>query len=77
MTELLERAFTEAASRPEEEQDAIAARILAEIEDERAWDRRFEATTDEQWDKLAAMARRDIGAEGSASLDDLVRGRRD
>ena len=77
MTSLLERAFAEAASLSEADQDAIAARILAEIEDEREWDRRFDATTDEQWDKLAAMARREIEADGSASLDELIRGRRD
>ena len=77
MTELLERAVAEAASLSEAEQDAIAARILAEIEDEREWDRRFAATTDEQWDKLAAMARRQIEAGGSVPLDELIRGKRD
>ena len=77
MTKLLERAFAEAASLPEPEQDALAARILAEIEDERAWDRTFAATTDEQWDKLTAMARRSVQDEGSTSLDKLIRGERD
>ena len=76
MTKLLERAVAEASARPEAEQDALAARILAEIADERQWDRAFASTTDEQWDDLAAMARRDIAAGGSASLDDLVRDRR-
>lgn len=75
MTKLLERAFSEAAALPEAEQDAIAARILAEIEDERGWDSRFAATSDEQWDKLAAKARREIEDEGSAPLDDVIRGR--
>ena len=77
MTDLLERAFNKASTLSEAEQDAIAARILAEIEDERAWDERFEATTEEQWDKLAAMARRETEADGSTSLDELVRGQRD
>ena len=77
MTKLLERAFAEAASLPEAEQDAIAARILAEIADEREWSRAFAATTDEQWDKLAAMARREVQDEGSTSLDELIRGERD
>ena len=76
MTKLLERAVAEASARPEAEQDALAARILAEIADEREWDRAFAATTDEEWDKLAAMARRDIAAGGSSSLDEVVRGRR-
>jgi hypothetical protein len=72
MTKLLERAVAEAARRPDEEQDAIAARILAEIEDERAWDRAFAATTDEQWDRLAAMARSGIEAGGSKPLSELT-----
>lgn len=62
MTKLLERAVAEASRLPEETQDALAARILGEIEDERVWDRAFAGTTDEQWDRLAAMARRGIEA---------------
>lgn len=77
MTKLLEKAFAEAASLPDAEQDALAARILAEIEDERAWDRAFAATTDAQWDKLAAMAQREAKGKGSTSLDELIRGERD
>jgi hypothetical protein len=41
---------------PAEVQDAIATRLLAEVADEQAWAARFAATTDEQWDRLAAMA---------------------
>lgn len=77
MTKLLERAIAEAAARPEPEQDALAALILAEIDDERKWDQAFAATTDEQWDKLAEMARRDIAAGGSSPLGDVVERRRD
>ena len=77
MTKLLERAFSEAAALPEAEQDALAARILAEIEDERGWDRRFAATSDAQWDKMAAKARREIENEGSKALNDVIRGRGD
>ena len=76
MTKLLERAVTEASARPESEQDALAALILAEINDERAWDRAFDATTDGQRDTLADMARRDIAAGDSSSLDDVVGGTR-
>ena len=76
MTKLLERAFAEASSRPEAEQDAIATRILAEIEDEKGWEERFAATTDKQWDGLAEMARGDIKGEGSVPLDELIRGER-
>ena len=53
MTELLERALAELAKLPEQDQDAIAARILEEIEDERRWDESFAQSQD----VLAAMAR--------------------
>ncbi|MDY6781630.1 MAG: hypothetical protein SW833_03590 [Cyanobacteriota bacterium] len=45
---------------PTDEQDAIAARLLAEIEDERLWKDRFKTTTNEQWDRIAEMVRQDI-----------------
>ncbi|MFN8498292.1 MAG: hypothetical protein U0641_10585 [Anaerolineae bacterium] len=58
MTELLQRAIAEVEKLPDDVQDAIAARILADLADEQAWDARFESTTDEQWDSLANLARR-------------------
>jgi hypothetical protein len=61
MTTLLQRAVAEAEKLPAEDQDAIAARFLAEIEDERQWTARFAATTDDQWDRMAAEVRREIG----------------
>ncbi|MDZ8139145.1 MAG: hypothetical protein RM049_28330 [Nostoc sp. DedQUE04] len=45
---------------PVDEQDAIAARLLAEIEDEQRWKTQFESTTDAQWDGLADMVRQEI-----------------
>ncbi len=48
MTRLLKRAIAEIEKLPEDIQDAIAARLLAEAADEQAWDERFPATTDEQ-----------------------------
>ncbi len=42
----------------------IATRLLAELEDEQAWQSRFDATTDTQWDNLAALVRQEI-ASGS------------
>ncbi len=74
MTKLLARAVAEASTRPEPEQDALAALLLAELDDERAWDEAFAATTDEQWDGLAEMARRQIAAGDSVPLRDLARG---
>ncbi len=52
MTELLKKAFEAASKLPPETQDAIAARILMELEDERRWDEAFARSQD----KLAQMA---------------------
>lgn len=71
MTELLQRVITELEKLPDQEQDAIATRLLAELEDEKEWKIRFESTTDEQWDSLAAMVRRDIVAGDTTPLDDI------
>jgi hypothetical protein len=60
MTELLERAIAQLKNLPDDEQDAIAARLLAELEDERVWKAQFESTTDDQWDHIAEMARQEI-----------------
>ncbi|MDZ7960336.1 MAG: hypothetical protein RMY34_21050 [Aulosira sp. DedQUE10] len=60
MTELLRRVITEIEKLPEEEQNAIATRLLTELEDERAWKVRFESTTNDQWDRLAEMVRLEI-----------------
>ncbi len=62
MTELLEQAITQLKNLPVDEQNAIAARLLAEMQDEQGWKVRFEATTDEQWDRLAEMVRQEIVA---------------
>jgi hypothetical protein len=71
MSELLQRAIAELEKLPEDEQNAIAARLLAELEDEQAWAARFEATTDEQWDRLAASARQEISTGDTASLEEV------
>lgn len=39
---------------------AIASRLIAELKDEQRWIKQFESTTDEQWDRLADMVRREI-----------------
>ena len=46
MTELLERAFSEATKLPESEQNELARRILAELESEQRWDQLFENSQD-------------------------------
>jgi hypothetical protein len=71
MTELLRRAVAEVEKLPAKEQDAIAARLLAEIEDERQWDERFASTTDDQWDRLVAGVRREVAEGGTVPLDDV------
>ena len=37
MTEMLQRAIAEIEKLPEDEQDAIAARVLADLADEQGW----------------------------------------
>lgn len=71
MTTLLKRAFAEIEKLPVEDQDAIASRLLAELEDERAWAARFAATTDEQWDRMVADVRKDVAAGKTHSLDEV------
>jgi mRNA-degrading endonuclease RelE of RelBE toxin-antitoxin system len=71
MTELLQRVIAELEKLPEDEQDAIATRLLAELEDERAWKVRFESTTNEQWDRLARMIRQEIDAGDTTPLDEV------
>lgn len=71
MTELLQRAIAEIQQLPAEEQDAIAARILADLEDERAWAAQFAATTDDQWARMVDQVRQDIAAGDTMPLDDV------
>ena len=52
MTELLEKAFAEAANLPEAEQDMLARALLEDFAAEEKWD---EALANSQ-DKLAALA---------------------
>jgi hypothetical protein len=71
MTELLEQAITEIGKLPAAEQDAIASRILAELADDHEWAARFSATTDQQWDQLSDLARKEISAGSTDALDDV------
>ncbi len=71
MTTLLQRAVAEVEKLPAEDQDAIAARLLAEVDDERQWDTRFASTTDDQWDRLVTEVRRDVAEGGTLPLDDV------
>ena len=73
MTHLLEKAFAEAKKLAPEEQDALAERILADLRDEEAWDRSFEQTTDDQWDRMADFVRNEINSGETKDLDDVIR----
>ncbi len=68
MTELLERAFSEAAKLPPTEQDELAERWLAELQSEHGWQESFAASQDE----LAKMAQ-DALKEHAAGLTQPLR----
>ncbi|HZF10978.1 MAG TPA: hypothetical protein VFE33_19485 [Thermoanaerobaculia bacterium] len=76
MTVLLEQAMAEIEKLPADTQDAIAARLLAEVADEQAWAERFEATTDTQWDRLAESARNEIANGDFVPLDEVFPARK-
>ncbi|NJL63691.1 MAG: hypothetical protein HC903_19950 [Methylacidiphilales bacterium] len=69
MTELLQQAIAQIEKLPADQQDAIAARFLAELQDEQKWETRFAATTDDQWDRMAAMVRQDIASGETVPLE--------
>lgn len=71
MTELLQQVILEIQKLPAEQQDAIAARLMAELKDEQKWTERFESTTDDQWDRLADMVRQEIASGDIAPLDEV------
>ena len=59
MHKMLERAFAEVAKLPEDRQEAIARRILEDVEAERGWDERFAKSQDKLWE-LAERAREEV-----------------
>jgi len=71
MIKLLERALEKIASLPEEEQDAIAAQVLAELEDEAAWTKQF-AGRGGELRRLAKEALSEHRQGETHPLDDLV-----
>lgn len=68
MTELLEQAIAKLKTLPNHEQDAIAAMILEELEDERRWDESF-ARSEDLLAKLAAEAMAEHRAGKTQELD--------
>jgi phage I-like protein len=71
MTELLQQAIAQIQELPPDQQDAIAARLLAELQDEKKWETRFAATTDDQWDQMAAIVRQEIAKGETVPLSDV------
>ena len=69
---LLQQAISELEKLPAEDQNALAARWLAEIKDEQRWADKFAATTDEQWDKLTDLVKREIAEGDTTSLEDFL-----
>lgn len=67
MTELLEKAFREAARLSPEEQDALASLLLAELESERRWEGMFDGSQD-ALSELADQALRDDDADRTEEL---------
>jgi len=71
MTELLKKAFEAVAKLPPDSQDAIAARMLMELEDESRWDEAFAKSQD----KMAQMAEEAISefkAGKTLPLEDIL-----
>jgi hypothetical protein len=71
MTQLLQQALAEIEKLPADTQDAVAARILADLGDDRAWATSFESTSADQWDRLAALARKEIAGGETTPLEDV------
>ena len=68
MTELLERAIARLKTLPTREQDAIAAMIMEELEDDQQWDESF-ARSPDLLAKLAAEAMVEHRAGKTQELD--------
>jgi len=68
MTELLKKAFDEAARLPDDQQDAIASLLLEELKSDRAWGEAFDRSQD-ALEKLADEAIRDHKAGKTDEMD--------
>ncbi len=72
MRESVRRVVAVIENLPDEEQDAVSERIMSELADDMEWEARFNATTDEQWDKLEDLARREIAAGDTVPFEGNV-----
>jgi hypothetical protein len=71
MTELLKKAFETISKLPPESQDAIASRMLMEIEDENRWDELF-AKSPDKLASLADEAIKEFKAGKTIPLEDIL-----
>ncbi|MEW6216695.1 MAG: hypothetical protein AB1543_03335 [Candidatus Bipolaricaulota bacterium] len=70
-SKLLERAFSEAARLPEDDQRALAEWILEEIQSEQRWQEAF-ALSQPELRQLAGEARDEFRAKKTQPLDESV-----
>jgi hypothetical protein len=75
MSQLLEHAVAEARKLPDAEQDAIAALILEEIEDDRRWEEAL-ARSPEKLAALATRAEEQVRTGRCRQINDAVPTRR-
>ena len=68
MTELLERALSEASKLSEKEQNAVAAHLLEELASERHWDGAF-AASQQHLSSMAREALREFEAGQTRPMD--------
>jgi hypothetical protein len=68
MNALLEKAIKKISRMPEQDQEALAGLILAEIEAEEGWNSRFAATED-QLGELVRGAREEADTQGTLPYD--------
>jgi hypothetical protein len=70
MTELMTRAIERAKSLDEHEQDALAAILLEELEDEERWGQTFASAKSQSFlEQMATKIRADVATGRSEKLD--------
>jgi len=69
MGKLFERAIEEAHKLSDDEQEAVGAWLLAEIESERRWDELFSGPPSQALERMAAEALEDFRAGRTSPLD--------
>lgn len=71
MTELLRDLFSQLEQLPDDQQDAIASRLLTELNDDLRWENNFAKTSDAQWEKMATMVRQEILMDETIPLNEI------